>query len=95
MKKKHKGKLLAENNAILIFFFSIRFALSFFLSLWIDFFSVSSFLDVLKALKNIYVDFIVQCVWLFEHVKLFSYYVKTQLVLKHMDFMDTWIPLKN
>lgn len=43
----------------------------------------SSFFDVLKALK-ISVDFIVQCVWLLEHVKLFPM-LKTHIKAHRLD----------
>lgn len=61
MKKKYKGKLLAENNAILIFF-SICFALSFFKFVNRLFFSFIEFFGCTESFKKIYVDFIVQCV---------------------------------
>lgn len=79
MKKKHKGNLWAENSAIQILLSLIFKSVN----QLCQFHRVS--LDVLKALKKISVDFIVQCVWLLEHVKPFSYYAKTQRVLKHMD----------
>lgn len=73
-----------ENSAIQIFqtfffLFSFQVGESTFLS-FIDFFGCTE-----SFKKKISVDFIVQCVWLLEHVKQFSYYAKTQRVFKHMD----------
>lgn len=85
--KKTRGR---KNSAIQIFL-SLSFSFFIFLfkigeSTFLQFHRVS--LDVLKALK-ISVDFIVQCVWLLEHVNLFSYYAKTQRELKHMDLTQS------
>lgn len=56
MKKKHKGNLWAENSAIQILLSLIFKSVN----QLCQFHRVS--LDVLKALKKISVDFIVQCV---------------------------------
>lgn len=74
--------LWAENSAILIFFFCKLFSpwdgeLTIPRFPWVFFGCTESFK------KNISVDFIVQCVWILEHVELFSYDVEN--TKKHMD----------
>lgn len=84
MVKNHKGNDFCfhrgmKNTAILAMFFTYPlFFLSWQFHRWVSSRCTESFKKKKKKTERTSVDFIVQCVWLLEHVKPFSYYAKRQ-----------------